>query len=135
MTLLLVVKTFATSDKYLYFAFGTVSCKEFILKCFTAIEVRLFLQEAAMLHTLLRENFSIVMITVTFCIRLKTNCLCDFFGRIINSLNFTPSKMDVFYNEFSTPQFFIKYNPQLPDLLSLAEVDGGITSFSLYDNK
>lgn len=75
------------------------------------------------------------MITVTFCIRLKTNCLCDFFGRIINSLNFTPSKMDVFYNEFSTPQFFIKYNPQLPDLLSLAEVDGGITSFSLYDNK
>ena len=43
--------------------------------------------------------------------------------------------MDVFYNEFSTPQFFIKYNPQLPDLLSLAEVDGGITSFSLYDNK
>ncbi len=32
--------------------------------------------------------------------------------------------MDVFYNEFSTPQFFIKYNPQLPDLLSLAEVDG-----------
>lgn len=75
------------------------------------------------------------MITVTFCIRLKTNCLCDFFGRIINSLNFTPSKMDVFYNEFSTPQFFIKYNPQLPDLLSLAEVDGRITSFSLYDNK
>lgn len=75
------------------------------------------------------------MITVTFCIRLKKNCLCDFFGRIINSLNFTPSKMDVFYNEFSTPQFFIKYNPQLPDLLSLAEVDGGITSFSLYDNK
>lgn len=135
MTLLLVVKTFATSDKYLYFAFGTVSCKEFILKYFAAIEVQLFLQEAAMLHTLLRENFSIVMITVTFCIRLKTNCLCDFFGRIINSLNFTPSKMDVFYNEFSTPQFFIKYNPQLPDLLSLAEVDGGITSFSLYDNK
>ena len=42
MTLLLVVKTFATSDKYLYFAFGTVSCKEFILKCFAAIEVQLF---------------------------------------------------------------------------------------------
>ena len=43
--------------------------------------------------------------------------------------------MALFYNEFSTPQFFIKYNSQLPDLLSLAEVDGGITSFSLYDNK
>lgn len=42
MTLLLVVKTFATSDKYLYFAFRTVSCKEFILKCFAAIEVQLF---------------------------------------------------------------------------------------------
>lgn len=41
MTLLLVVKTFATSDKYLYFAFGTVSCKEFILKYFAAIEVQL----------------------------------------------------------------------------------------------
>ncbi len=56
MTLLLVVKTFATSDKYLYFAFRTVSCKEFILKCFAAIDVQLFLQEAAMLHTLLREK-------------------------------------------------------------------------------
>ena len=56
MTLLLDSKTFATSDKYLYFAFGTVSCKEFILKCFAAIEVQLFLQEAAMLHTLLREK-------------------------------------------------------------------------------
>ena len=43
--------------------------------------------------------------------------------------------MDVFYNEFSTPKFLVKYNPQLPQLLSLAEVDGGITSFSLYDSK
>ena len=56
MTLLLVVKTFATSDKYLYFAFGTVSCKEFILKYFAAIEVRLFFLFSAMLHTLLREK-------------------------------------------------------------------------------
>ena len=61
--------------------------------------------------------------------------MCDFFENIINSLNFTPSKMDVYYNEFSTPHFFIKYNPQLPQLLSLDEVDGGITSFSLYDSK
>lgn len=43
--------------------------------------------------------------------------------------------MDIFYNEFSTPKFFIKYNPKLLRLLSLAEVDGGITSFNLYDNK
>lgn len=43
--------------------------------------------------------------------------------------------MDIFYNEFSTPKFFIKYNPKLLQLLSLAEVDGGITSFNLYDNK
>lgn len=75
------------------------------------------------------------MITVTFCICLSTNSLCDFFYRIINSLNFIPSKMDVYYNEFSTPKFFIKYNPNLPNLLSLSELDGGITSFSLYDSK
>lgn len=43
--------------------------------------------------------------------------------------------MDIYYNEFSTPKFFIKYNPKLLQLLSLAEVDGGITSFNLYDNK
>lgn len=43
--------------------------------------------------------------------------------------------MDIYYKEFSTPKFFIKYNPKLLQLLSLAEVDGGITSFNLYDNK
>lgn len=75
------------------------------------------------------------MITVTFCIYLKTDILCDFFEKIIKSLDFTPQKMDVYFNEFSNPKFFIKYNPQLPQLLSLAEVDGGITSFSLYDSK
>ena len=75
------------------------------------------------------------MITVTFCISLRINFLSVFFERIINSLDFTPNKMDIFYNEFSTPKFFIKYNPKLLQLLSLAEVDGGITSFNLYDNK
>lgn len=75
------------------------------------------------------------MITVTFCIYLSTNSLCDFFNKIINSLNFTPNKMDVYYNEFSTPKFFIKYNSNLPQLLSSSEVDGGITSFSLYDSR
>ena len=75
------------------------------------------------------------MITVTFCISLRINFLSVFLERIINSLDFTPNKMDIFYNEFSTPRFFIKYNPKLLQLLSLAEVDGGITSFNLYDNK
>lgn len=75
------------------------------------------------------------MITVTFCISLRINFLSVFFERIINSLDFTPNKMDIYYNEFSTPKFFIKYNPKLLQLLSLAEVDGGITSFNLYDNK
>lgn len=83
----------------------------------------------------LKHKNSNFMITVTFCIYLKTDCLCEFFERIIKSLDFTPQKMDVYYNEFSEPKFFIKYNPQLPQLLSLAEVDGGITSFSLYDSK
>lgn len=75
------------------------------------------------------------MITVTFCILLKVNSLSVFFDRMISSLNFTPNKMDVYYNEFFTPKFLVKYNPQLPHLLSKAEVDGGITSFSLYDSK
>lgn len=75
------------------------------------------------------------MITVTFCISLRINFLSVFFERIINSLDFTPNKMDIYYNEFSTPKFFIKYNPKLLQLLSLAEVNGGITSFNLYDNK
>ena len=75
------------------------------------------------------------MITVTFCILLKVNSLSIFFDRMISSLNFTPNKMDVYYNEFFTQKFLVKYNPQLPHLLSKAEVDGGITSFSLYDSK
>lgn len=75
------------------------------------------------------------MITATFCILLKVNSLSVFFDRMISSLNFTPNKMDVYYNEFFTPKFLVKYNPQLPHLLSKAEVDGGITSFSLYDSK
>ena len=75
------------------------------------------------------------MTTVTFGISVCTSSLCDFFYKIINHLDFTPSKMDVFYNEFSAPRFFVKYNPKLPQLLSLSEVDGGITSFSLYDSK
>lgn len=75
------------------------------------------------------------MITVTFCIYLKTDYLSVFFDRIIKSLNFTPNKMDVYYNEFSSPKLFIQYNTQLPHLLSIAEVDGGITSFCLYDSK
>lgn len=75
------------------------------------------------------------MITATFCISLKVNSLSVFFDRMISSLNFTQNKMDVYYNEFFTPKFLVKYNPQLPHLLSKAEVDGGITSFSLYDSK
>ena len=75
------------------------------------------------------------MITATFCVFLKLNSLSVFFDRMINSLNFTPYKMDVYCNEFSSPRYFVKYNPQLPHLLSKAEVDGGITSFSLYDSK
>lgn len=75
------------------------------------------------------------MVTVTFGVYLKTGCLCDFLERIINALDFTPSKMDVYYNEFSAPKFFVNYNPQIIQQLSMTEVDGGITSFSLYDNK
>lgn len=75
------------------------------------------------------------MITVTFGVYLKTGCLCDFLERIINSLDFTPSKMDVYYNEFSAPKIFVNYNPQILQQLSMAEVDGGITFFSLYDNE
>ena len=54
------------------------------------------------------------MITVTFCILLKVNSLSVFFDRMISSLNFTPNKMDVYYNEFFTQKFLVKYNPQLP---------------------
>ena len=56
------------------------------------------------------------MITATFCILLKVNSLSVFFDRMISSLNFTPNKMDVYYNEFFTPKFLVKYNPQLPHL-------------------
>ena len=49
------------------------------------------------------------MVTVTFCIYLSKNSLCDFFNRIISSLDFTPHKMDVYYNEFTTPKLCIKY--------------------------
>ena len=38
------------------------------------------------------------MITVTFCISLRINFLSVFFERIINSLDFTPNKMDIFYS-------------------------------------
>ena len=46
------------------------------------------------------------MITATFCILLKVNSLSIFFDRMISSLNFTPNKMDVYYNEF-LPQNFL----------------------------
>lgn len=75
------------------------------------------------------------MMTVTFCTYVSTSSLCVFFNKTINNLDFTPSKMDVFYNEFSAPKFFVKYNPKLLQLLSQSEVDGRITSFSLYDSK
>lgn len=75
------------------------------------------------------------MITVTFCMRLKTEILSVFFDNIIKSLDFKPDKMDIYYNEFSTPKFFIKYNSNLLNALSLSELDGGVTSFSLYDNR
>lgn len=75
------------------------------------------------------------MITVTFCMRLKTEILSEFFDNIIKSLDFKPDKMDIYYNEFSTPKFFIKYNSNLLNALSLSELDGGVTSFSLYDNR
>lgn len=75
------------------------------------------------------------MITVTFCMRLKTKILSVFFDNIIKSLDFKPDKMDIYYNEFSTPKFFIKYNSNLLNALSLSELDGGVTSFSLYDNR
>ena len=39
------------------------------------------------------------MITVTFCISLRINFLSVFFERIINSLDFTPNKMDIFYRD------------------------------------
>lgn len=75
------------------------------------------------------------MITVTFCMRLKTEILSVFFDNIIKSLDFKPDKMDIYYNEFSTSKSFIKYNPNLLNVLSLSELDGGVTSFSLYDNR
>lgn len=75
------------------------------------------------------------MITVTFCMRLKTEILSVFFDNIIKSLDFKPDKMDIYYNEFSTPKSFIKYNSNLLNALSLSELDGGVTSFSLYDNR
>ena len=45
------------------------------------------------------------MITATFCILLKVNSLSVFFDRMISSLNFTPNKMDVYYNEFLPQKF------------------------------
>ena len=75
------------------------------------------------------------MITVTFCMRLKTEILSVFFDNIIKSLDFKPDKKDIYYNEFSTPKSFIKYNSNLLNALSLSELDGGVTSFSLYDNR
>ena len=75
------------------------------------------------------------MITVTFCMRLKTEILSVFFDNIIKSLDFKPDKMDIYYNEFSTPKSFIKYNSNLLNALFLSELDGGVTSFSLYDNR
>lgn len=81
------------------------------------------------------DDNSKFMITVTFCVCLKTRCLRDFFDRIINTLNFTPDKMDVYYNEFSVPKLFVKYDPKLTQHLSSVEVDGGITAFSLYDSE
>ena len=75
------------------------------------------------------------MVTVTFCIRLKTEILSIYFDGIIKSLDFKPYKMDIYYNEFSTPKSFIKYNSNLLNILSLSELDGGVTSFSLYDNR
>ena len=75
------------------------------------------------------------MITVTFCMRLETEILPVFFDNIIKSLDFKPDKMDIYYNEFSTPKSFIKYNSNLLNALSLSELDGGVTSFSLYDNR
>ncbi len=66
--------------------------------------------------------------------RVNVQGLPKLLSSVIGLLDFEPSKMDVFYNEFKQSKDSIHYDEEyILSNLSKSEVDGGITSFSLYD--
>ncbi len=66
--------------------------------------------------------------------RVNVQGLPKLLSSVIGLLDFEPSKMDVYYNEFKQSKDFIHYSEKyILNNLSKSEVDGGITSFSLYD--
>lgn len=72
-----------------------------------------------------------------FCeliIKVSIQRLSDLLSGVIELLDFEPIKMHISYNEFKNPKFYIQYDKDyILNNLSKSEVDGGITSFSLYD--
>lgn len=66
--------------------------------------------------------------------RVNVQGMPKLLSSVIGLLDFEPSKMDVFYNEFKQSKDSIHYDEEyILSNLSKSEVDGGITSFSLYD--
>lgn len=68
-------------------------------------------------------------------LKIKFDLIPDLLSNVINLLDFEPIKMDIFHNEFKKSKERIAYEKEyILKNLSKSEVDGGITSVSLYDN-
>ncbi len=67
-------------------------------------------------------------------IKIEAQRIVDLLSNGITLLDFEPVRMDLYFNEFKQPRDFIQYNREyILNNLSISEVDGGITTLSLYD--
>ncbi len=68
------------------------------------------------------------------CLKANIQELPKLLSSVIGMLDFAPSKMDVFSNEFKKPKHSVPYNKEyILNNFSKSELDGGFISFSLYD--
>ncbi|MCB6902481.1 hypothetical protein [Hoylesella buccalis] len=66
-------------------------------------------------------------------IKIEAQRIVDLLSNGITLLDFEPVRMDLYFNEFKQPRDFIQYNREyILNNLSISEVDGGITTLSLY---
>lgn len=74
------------------------------------------------------------MYTCEIYLKIELDFMSKIISNVIGLMDFEPNKMFVFYNEFKKPKNLIHYHKDyIIDNLSKSELDGGITSFSLYD--
>lgn len=76
------------------------------------------------------------MHTCELFLKIRLDLIPELLSNSISLLDFKPSKMDVFYNEFKKSKDFIEYNREyILNNLSKSEIDDGITRVSFYDGK